>query len=159
VTQRGLESDQVEYDHSSLGYRLSNESLYGAKRAVSNVVETLKLALDTVGSAAALARALGITQSHVSRLKKGTAGVGPELSLRLSRVIARPSLQGLRDDGHGELADLFQTLLDERDDERIAAKRSFADNLATLSEADFNRIYGLVESLAKATRRAASRRR
>jgi len=122
---------------------------------VSNVVETVKLALETVGSAAALARALGITQSHVSRLKKGTAGVGPELSLRLSRIIGRPSLHGLRDDGHGELADLLQALLDERDDKRITARRALADNLAILSPADFTRICGLIASLANATRRAA----
>lgn len=132
---------------------------YGAIRVGPNILDTIELAVTIMGSPAALARALAVTQSHVSRLRKGTAGVSVELSLRLSRVIGRPLLQGLRDDGHTELADLLQPLADAQTDKRFTAQRSIDDDLAALPPADYRHIRAVIASLANAARRAAAQRR
>jgi hypothetical protein len=126
---------------------------------VPNVLDTIELAVTTLGSPAALARALAVTPSHVSRLRKGTAGVSAELSLRVSRVIGRPLLQGLRDDGHGDLADLMQPLADAREDKRFALNRAFTDNFSVLPPADTRYVEGIVARLAKLARQEAAAKR
>jgi transcriptional regulator with XRE-family HTH domain len=127
--------------------------------AVSNVAETLKLALTAVGSAAELARVLEVTPSHISRLRKGTAGISAELSLRLSRVIGRPALQGLRDDGHTVLAELLEPLAGIRHDKLTSLSPGLADDLAALTPDDIHHIQGLVASLAKGATRIRHRKR
>lgn len=152
-----IESNSIESGHSQIGQPhvalpKGNDSPYGAKLVVPNVLDIIESAVATAGSPAALARALRVTPSHVSRLRKGTAGVSAELSLRLSRVLGRPLLQGLRDDGHSELADLMQPLADSREDKRLAAQRSLDDDLAALSPTDFRHFRAILASLAEATR-------
>jgi DNA-binding transcriptional regulator YdaS (Cro superfamily) len=126
---------------------------------VTKVIETVKLALAGTGSSAALARELAVTPSHVSRLKSGKTGVSPEISLRLSRIIARPALQGLRDDGHADLADVLQALIDLRDDKQAIAQRKLDEDLAALPPTDFRHVRALIASLANAARRNANARR
>jgi DNA-binding transcriptional regulator YdaS (Cro superfamily) len=120
---------------------------------VSRVADTVELAVKIVGSPAALARVLAITQSHASRLRKGTAGISATLSLRLSRVIGRPLLQGLRDDGHVVFADLMQPLATAQEDKRFAAERAIVDDLSCLPAADFDGLRRLIASLVRAARR------
>jgi transcriptional regulator with XRE-family HTH domain len=127
---------------------------------VSNVSKTLKLALEVVGSPAELARALGVTPSHVSRLRKGTAGISAELSLRLSRILGRAPLRGLRDDGHAELADLIAPILGSAGDAPVAPRLPVHDDLAQLSQEDLTLVHHLIKALTRAPEQpAASRRR
>lgn len=49
---------------------------------------TLKEVLNEAGmSQADLARAIGISQKHISRVITGKAGIGPDLALRLEREL------------------------------------------------------------------------
>jgi HTH-type transcriptional regulator/antitoxin HigA len=49
---------------------------------------TLKEVLDEAGlSQADLARSIGISQKHISRVITGKAGIGPDLALRLEREL------------------------------------------------------------------------
>jgi hypothetical protein len=125
---------------------------------VASVVKTIELALTTTGSIVALARALNVAPSHVSRMRKGLVGVGPEVSLRLSYILGRPALHGLRDDGHGELADLLQAFFDLHDDTRAVAQRALDADLAALPPTEFRHIRALIASLANAARREANTR-
>jgi hypothetical protein len=63
-----------------------------------------------LGSAAAAARAMGVSRSHLSRVRAGKAGIGPEASLLLSGVTGRSPLDGLREDGHPDLAEALERL-------------------------------------------------
>jgi hypothetical protein len=123
---------------------------------VAHVAKTIELALEASGSLAALARALNVVPSHISRMRKGLVGIGPEGSLRLSFIIGRPALRGLRDDGHGELADLLQAFFGLRDDKRTVAQRALDEDLAVLPPSEFRHIRAVIASMANAARRNAN---
>jgi plasmid maintenance system antidote protein VapI len=153
-----VESKQERVGQEHVGSRSSRRSVYGTSRAVSNLLEALNLALAEVGSPAELAKVLAITPSHMSRLRKGKAGISAELSLRLSGIIGRPMIQGLRDDGHVDLAELLQPLFDPKDDERVARMRKMEFQLSRLAPGDYKNVKGLVASLAKAARQRKTTR-
>jgi hypothetical protein len=124
--------------------------------AVTNVSKIITLALGATGSIAALARALNVAPSHVSRMRKGLVGVGPEGSLRLSFILGRTALGGLREDGHGELADLLEAFFEIREDKRAVARRALDADVDALPAQDFRHIRAVITSLANAARRSAN---
>ena len=77
---------------------------------------------ESTGSIAALARALNVAPSHVSRMRQGLVGIGPAGSLRISFILGRAALAGLRHDGHGDLADVFEAFFNVRDDGSLAVR-------------------------------------
>jgi len=85
-------------------------------------------------------------------MRKGLVGVGPEGSLRLSFILGRTMLAGLRQDGHGELADLFEAFFEVRDDEPAAARRALDRDLDDLPAGDLRHVRALIASLANAAR-------
>jgi hypothetical protein len=89
-------------------------------------------------------------------MRKGLLGIGPAGSLRISFILGRTALAGLRHDGHGELADVFEAFFNIRDDEPTAARRTFDRDLAALSHHDLRHVRALVASLANAARRDAA---
>jgi hypothetical protein len=121
--------------------------------AVNKVINTIARALAATGSIVALARAVNVAPSHISRIRKGLVGVGPEVSLRLSYILGRVPLRGLRDDGHGELANLLEAFFNLHDNERAIRQRALDADIAALSARDYVRIRGLMRSLANAARR------
>ena len=130
--------------------------LYNTSPTVTNISKIIERALGVTGSLAALARALNVTPSHVSRMRKGLVGVGPEGSLRLSFIMGRTALSGLRHDGHGELADLLEAFFDVRDDKPAVARRALDADLAALPPHDLRHVRAVIASLANAARRSAN---
>jgi hypothetical protein len=89
-------------------------------------------------------------------MRQGLVGVGPAGSLRLSYILGRTMLGGLREDGHKDLADVFEAFFDIRDDEAMAARRALDRDLDALTEHDLRHVCALIASLANATRRDAN---
>jgi hypothetical protein len=118
---------------------------------VSRVADKLKIALDAVGSPAELARALDVTPSHVSRLRNGTAGISAELSLRLSRILGRAPLHGLREDGHSKLADLIAPILGPVGENSATPRLPIHDDLSLLSPEDLALVQDLIKALVRTT--------
>lgn len=55
-------------------------------------------------------RALQITDSHISRLRKGTGSLSVEVMLRLADLLDEDGVAVLRTCGHVRIADLFERL-------------------------------------------------
>jgi hypothetical protein len=95
-----------------------------------------------------------VTASHLTRVRQGKTGIGPVASLLLSRVTGRPQLQGLRDDGHGDLADVLDA--DGAFSQRTPTTAQWAilDALESMPASDRDHFLGLIKSLARRTRGA-----
>ena len=126
---------------------------------MASIAKIIERALTATGSVAALARALNVAPSHVSRMRKGLVGVGPAGSVRLSYIIGRPALRGLRDDGYGDLADALEAFFNYHDDPRAVTRRAFFDDIDVLSPAEFRSLRILASGLANAARRSAATQR
>jgi transcriptional regulator with XRE-family HTH domain len=72
--------------------------------------DLVERAVMRVGHPAELARQLAVTPSHVSRLRKGTAGLSVELLLRLADVLDVDGVELLRTCGRPRIADHIDRL-------------------------------------------------
>lgn len=90
-----------------------------------------------------------MTASHLTRVRQGKAGIGPVASLLLSRTTGRDRLQGLRDDGHGELADALEADGAFSEHAPTAAQWATLEALESMDAADRDHFLGLIKSLAR----------
>lgn len=119
---------------------------------MASLVETIEQGVARTGSPAALSRALGLSPSQISRVRRGQTGIGAVASLLLSRVTGRPRLQGLREDGHGELADVLEAEGAFNERAPTAVQWAVLDALDSMDPADRDHFLGLITSLARRKR-------
>jgi transcriptional regulator with XRE-family HTH domain len=94
-------------------------------------------------SQSALARRLGITGSHVSRILKGVCGIGPTLCLQVADVLGESRIAVLRGCGHARLCERVYEQADPQ-----PPNAPVRDAIGRLSDDDQRLICALAERLA-----------
>jgi hypothetical protein len=104
----------------------------------------LERALMRVGTPAELARQLQVTASHVSRLRKGHAGVSIVLALRFADVLDEDGIAVLRTVGHISAAESIDRL---RKGSPERPRTVLEDKIDRLSGSDRRMLAGFVDRL------------